>query len=543
MRFSFKKTLATVLSIALILSSFVAAFSSSAAEASVVGALSLEDVSATLDDNNQFSAVANISLEQPSSYLHVAFTLADLPQGVSLVAVSADTLAATIVNIDNGIDAIYLEGDKAAVSNVAITFTFTADDDVDFTLAVNKIFAMDGSELDVNINVSDSAFVSVKKQQSGEPEEPCKHENRTTYYDTTDKKWYSECECGDKVETAAVEDTVMGISRSIILDNKIGIKFAVQVSARNNALKKYDDYYIHIETQTYNDSYNLESVATDIASDDTFDVNASLVSYSYMNLSSYEMTIPVKSTIYYLKDGKVVAFSKSYTDTLNARAMAFAKKFDYSDLNSASAKEGAMYLNLIKYGIEAQKYFAKDNKTADIYTAELPTFEAGYENYVTTTLPTLIETKTNTKLDGITAAMSRNVIVGASNAVLYKIQVKDTTVPSTADLSKLRLEVSYTSSADGEVISDTVALDTLDLVSGTYRYNFEKVAIYDLHRKVTAKLYSIDDPTKILITNTFSVETDAIKNINNGTDTDFWKAMAISGHSALDFFKYSTSIE
>ena len=377
-----------------------------------------------------------------------------------------------------------------------------------------------------------------------EPAAECTHENAKVYYDLEDGKWYKSCECGLKEETAANVDTVMGVSRSIILAEKIGIKFAVQASAQANALDKYDDYFIRIETQSYDGTYNLNDVVLDIASDDTYDATTSLISYSYMNLTSYEMTIPVNATIYYLKDGEIVACSKTYTDTLNDRAMTFAKKFDYSDLSSASAKEGAMYLNLIKYGIEAQKYFAKSNTNSNIATAELPTFEEGYEAYVTTAVPELTETKTNVKADGVTAAMSRNVIVGASNALLYKIQVKDTTIPSTADLSKLYLEVSYVSSTSKVgTVTETVCLADLELVSGTYRYNFEKVAIYDSHRKVTAKLYSIDNPENILITNTYSVESDAIKNINNDTDTDFWKAMAIFGHSALDFFGYDTAVE
>jgi len=649
MRFSFKKTLATVLSIAMILSAFVGVLTTSAAAANVVGTLTMDDVTASATAENKFDVVANINLDTATSYVHVAYKLGTLPEGVALDSVATNVGTATI---DANSGAIMVDAGAAAVSAIAVTMTFIAPAEAlgAFTIAIAAVDYADVNENNDTIDVTDTAVVTIVNHAASDVlcqgdsthhwypcivegctehkygvdwhvwedevitpptcTEPgvairsckcgrgwgqvsidptgehnyvytnngadhtktctvggesvvedhtyvdgtcacgavevteCTHENAKVYYDLEDGKWYKSCECGLKEETAANVDTVMGVSRSIILAEKIGIKFAVQASAQANALAKYDDYFIRIETQSYDGTYNLNDVVLDIASDDTYDATTSLISYSYMNLTSYEMTIPVNATIYYLKDGEIVACSKTYTDTLNDRAMTFAKKFDYSDLSSASAKEGAMYLNLIKYGIEAQKYFAKSNTNSNIATAELPTFEEGYEAYVTTTVPELTETKSNVKAEGVTAAMSRNVIVGASNALLYKIQVKDTTIPSTADLSKLYLEVSYVSSTSKVgTVTETVCLADLELVSGTYRYNFEKVAIYDSHRKVTAKLYSIDNPENILITNTYSVESDAIKNINNGTDTDFWKAMAIFGHSALDFFGYDTAVE
>jgi len=160
MRFSFKKTLATVLSIAMILSAFVGVLTTSAAAANVVGTLTMDDVTASATAENKFDVVANINLDTATSYVHVAYKLGTLPEGVALDSVATNVGTATI---DANSGAIMVDAGAAAVSAIAVTMTFIAPAEAlgAFTIAIAAVDYADVNENNDTIDVTDTAVVTI----------------------------------------------------------------------------------------------------------------------------------------------------------------------------------------------------------------------------------------------------------------------------------------------------------------------------------------------------------------------------------------------
>lgn len=160
MRFSFKKALASVLSAALVLSTFVGALTTSAADVAVAGTLTMDDVTVVANDANEFDVVANIALDEASEYVEVAFTLA-LPEGVALGKVSVGELGTAVIDAETGAILVSVVG---PVTEIPVTITLVAAKTAavaPFTLAVNKIAYADVTEADETIDVTDTAVITV----------------------------------------------------------------------------------------------------------------------------------------------------------------------------------------------------------------------------------------------------------------------------------------------------------------------------------------------------------------------------------------------
>lgn len=163
MRFSFKKTLALVLSVILVLSTFVGVLTTSAADATVVGTLTMEDVTVTANNDNTFAVPADITLTEEATYVEVAYQLGTLPEGVTLTSAALSTATdlegSAVVDADKNVVHVSVPG---PATTIPVVMTFTAANVLEaFELSITSVDYADVSEADKTITISDTAVITV----------------------------------------------------------------------------------------------------------------------------------------------------------------------------------------------------------------------------------------------------------------------------------------------------------------------------------------------------------------------------------------------
>ena len=319
-------------------------------------------------------------------------------------------------------------------------------------------------------------------------------------------------------------DSAINIGRNIMLTEKFGIRYTLQ----NANLTKYDSYYLEIKSKHYDASYNvIEKTTRFNPADKLSDSNTTYTYFAYTGTAAYELILDVASTVYATDaSGNVVAFSTTRTDTVAARAFAGLTS-EIAVGAGMNAQLVTLYVDLVNYGAAAQNYFAASYPGSDLAAAPLANAAfTSYQSYASE-LPTLVNVNSTVREPGVPSALglARNVQIGSANYLRY------TVAPATYTPANLTLDITYTNSY-GIVINETVAITEMELSAGNYIYSFDKIALYDLDRVVTAKIY---EGSTLLLTNTYSLESYAYSNISTPALTEILTAMECFGHSAYAY--------
>lgn len=164
MRFSFKKALATVLSIALVLSTCVCALTVGAATSA--GSIDIPDATVTLADG-QFTTTATINFDKAYEFVYVAYQPA-LPEGVTLV--SADSsLEGAAVTVKNGVILVHVESSVQSIP-VRMTFATTLATGT-FNIGIAHVEYAESSEADLTLDIADTGAITIGHEcVAGEPQ-------------------------------------------------------------------------------------------------------------------------------------------------------------------------------------------------------------------------------------------------------------------------------------------------------------------------------------------------------------------------------------
>ncbi|MGI6280091.1 MAG: hypothetical protein ACOYJS_05985, partial [Acutalibacteraceae bacterium] len=159
MRFSFKKTLASILSAVLMLTTVLGALTASA-DVTYAGELTLENAVVS-SDTTEFDVEATLTLNQETTFLALMFRLGELPEGVTLSSASIGSLGEATVASDKRL--VLFDIGDISVSLVPITLTFTASGIAEsFTISVVNYECADVSEEFLAIDITDTAEVQLE---------------------------------------------------------------------------------------------------------------------------------------------------------------------------------------------------------------------------------------------------------------------------------------------------------------------------------------------------------------------------------------------
>lgn len=158
MRVSLKKTLATVLSVALVLTTCMCALTVGAA-ATVVGRIDISD-NENVVPGESFEVPATIALNAASEFVEVAYKL-NLPEGFTLESVVAEDASVATVSVDaNSVISVSARGPVESIALV-MTISTTLADFEPFDLGVAQLEYADVSEADLILDITDTGRISL----------------------------------------------------------------------------------------------------------------------------------------------------------------------------------------------------------------------------------------------------------------------------------------------------------------------------------------------------------------------------------------------
>ena len=321
-----------------------------------------------------------------------------------------------------------------------------------------------------------------------------------------------------KIAAGADVDTSLALGRTILARDKVGVRFMVVKSQ----LAAYDSYYLEVETQHFVSNDTERYALTDVVDKfcyvadgaqipDGFQKqttdDSNYVYFDYTGISAYEMTLPIKATIYCVNNGAVTKKSQTWEFTLASRILA---------ANMTNTAADAVFVDMVNYGAAAQNYFAAQFPTSDLAKQALPTvgFEA-YQQYATADSVVTAANAQNINAGvaeaGATAAVGKGVRIQAANELYFMV------APSSYNVNNLTVKVNYTNSYNSDK-SKTYVVSDMELAGGVYYCYLDgdkQVALYDLSKPIVAELY---DGTTKLYTRTYSVESFVAENMANSSD-------------------------
>ncbi len=322
--------------------------------------------------------------------------------------------------------------------------------------------------------------------------------------------------------TAPTVDTSIKHSASILVRDKFGMSIGIS----RKALNAYDSFYMEVVSQHYkkvNEQMYMLATETDrytyVADGDTVpegysaqvEATSTLIRFEYMDITAYEMSLPVQIVVYCLNDDQVVAVSETWTHSLAERA-----------LNKiASASDKSVYMDLVNYGAAVQTYFADSFTTSDLaVSGVLPNVEfASYAGYATSdelaSSALVTDASKTTKYNGATVNMATNLIVASNN------QLKYTLAPSTYDQEQIRFVITYVDSY-GNDNSVTLSISDMEPSGKNFTYTYDRVKLYDTEVTVVASVY---EGETLLATREFSFKDWVAKNVGNSSVNPVGHAM------------------
>ena len=323
-----------------------------------------------------------------------------------------------------------------------------------------------------------------------------------------------------------VLDESLPLGRQVYVGSQFGLYYAIPQSSYS----QYDNFYIEVISEHYDESYNITSTTERIYKNEIANTISGIDYYLYSGTTGYEMLLKIKATVY-IEDstGKVIKYSPTKEDTLVERVK--------SGVTSEVAKQDKdlkllkVYLDMVNFATEAEKYFAEQYPDSALASSvnDGKLSNIGFEDYQIYASSESIDAKdiNNTVYDSInnpnqSVKLGKQVTIGASNFIAYQIN------PGDFDTSKITLSVKYTDSY-GNNLDKEVSYTDLAETGNWFRYT--DIALYDVSKTITA-VVSYDGNT--LVTNEYSIESAAARNSDPNTTAIFDLIMKF-GYSCNDY--------
>ena len=323
-----------------------------------------------------------------------------------------------------------------------------------------------------------------------------------------------------------VLDESLPLGRQVYVGSQFGLYYALPQSSYS----QYDNFYIEVVSEHYDESYNITTTTERIYKDEIANTISGVDFYLYSGTTGYEMLLKIKATVY-IEDstGKVIKYSPTKEDTLVERVK--------SGVTSEVAKQDKdlkllkVYLDMVNFAAEAEKYFAEQYPDSALASSvnDGKVSNVGFESYqeYASSEPIVAKDINKTVYDennnpNQSVKLGKQVTIGSSNFIAYTI------VPGDLDTSKITLSVTYTDSY-GNNFDKTVNYSDLSETNNWFRYT--DITLYDVSKTITA-VVSFDGNT--LVTNEYSIESAAARNTDPDTSTIFDLIMKF-GYSCNDY--------
>lgn len=307
---------------------------------------------------------------------------------------------------------------------------------------------------------------------------------------------------------------------AILIKEKYGFRFRIDFADIKTVT--YDHYDILFETQKYEGTTYVLSDYEEIFDSTKRDAssNTNTDFYFYSDVAAYALNVPITLTARFY-DSNNVLIAKSTPRVFDIASLAKAKLAD--------AKTGSllktMYIDMLNYGTEAQKYFAQYSTDLTNAIAINADCEA-YQELATAEVPSLDAiSKPDTGSSGITC--TPGLQVAASNNLYYRF-----TIPSSLNVSNLKLKLTHVS-IYGEV-TNTYEISSLDIDSrGRYTLGYSKIYLFDTGAPVTAEIINSDQ------TVIYSMKYNIYQYISekNRLSNDFYASLAKFSTSTRLYFE------
>ena len=326
--------------------------------------------------------------------------------------------------------------------------------------------------------------------------------------------------------TEPVLDESLPLGRQVYVGSQFGLYYAIPQSLYS----QYDNFYIEVISEHYDESYNITSTTERIYKNEIANTIDGIDYYLYSGTTGYEMLLKIKATVY-IEDstGKVIKYSPTKEDTLVERVK--------SGVTSEVAKQDKdlkllkVYLDMVNFATEAEKYFAEQYPDSALASSvnDGKVSNVGFESYqeYASSEPIVAKDINKTFYDennnpNQSVKLGKQVTIGASNFIAYQIN------PGDFDTSKITLSVKYTDSY-GNNLDKEVSYTDLAETGNWFRYT--DIALYDVSKTITA-VVSYDGNT--LVTNEYSIESAAARNSDPNTTAIFDLIMKF-GYSCNDY--------
>ncbi len=369
-------------------------------------------------------------------------------------------------------------------------------------------------------------------------EEDCKHTNlaAAAFEANTSGTYDAVIRCADcnEVVVTTTTDIPAGTAtnsaitptRMAYVSDNLGVGYILT----NSQLSSYTSYGIRVYRKTCDSSYNFISANAGEVTTFTKYGSTRKVGF-YTGLALYELNLPVTAVIVgYDASGNIISVSNPLVD--------YPIDLIWNTYNVSTATDTykTCCMDIVNLASEAQIYFAPEG--SELAESVLPRDKYAFDQsdatqtvptYDLSTMPNTITPNASSTISTTTYGLVQNVsLASGSPAVSYMVKKG-----KNLDRSKLKLEVSYTSST-GEisktVVGDT-ATETTDawtLFSSYAYYSFTACKLYDTNKTITAKF--IYDGVE-MYTSVYSVETFVATNINDAALGNVLQALAKMGPS------------
>ncbi len=300
---------------------------------------------------------------------------------------------------------------------------------------------------------------------------------------------------------------------------------------------KYDDFKLVVSRDTYtldskgnyvvakaNDVEFTSASSADDVVIDAYDGESEVFCY-YQGIAMYEMGLDLTAVLHVYKDGVEVAYS-------NPTSISFADIAKTLFNNSKGTKVKTLVTDMLILGSKAQEYFTKSGNAFD--GVALPT--DGFD----TSLATISYGDLDNTISG-SDSFDVSLLLGQAPALVFAAEIEET-----LNISDLAFEISYRSDLKGEDVSLNVSADDESVYSeedtdyGYYEVAFEKIALYDTDKVITAKFIYKPGTTdeRVLLEKQISLESFIGANINSAgvKAKAVYDATAKFGVSARNYF-------
>ncbi len=387
-------------------------------------------------------------------------------------------------------------------------------------------------------------------------EEECEHTNlaAAAYEANTAGTYDAVIRCADcnEITTSVTTEIPAGTTVNseisfagfVFVDASFGFNYTLTKSH----FSSYASHTMRIYRTATDGSYNLyDTAGGEISSFTAYGSKREIATYTGLALT--ELNLPV------------VAIACGYDASGNLSAVSAPVIYNPVDLmwgnytSATTAEYKAVCVDLMNLASEAQLYFSSvavqsGNETPGLATVGLPRDKYAFLQSDATQgdpaldLDTLPNSITNngtytSNINGTTKThkLTQNAALASSPYLVYML-----TNGKSLDISKLKMEVSYTSHSNSDTVSATVvgdaATDTTD--AWTYFgtrvfYNFLACRLYDTDVAITAT-FTYDNEE--MFTSVYSIDTFVAQNMANEAMGPALKAISKFGASARAHFGY-----